>query len=166
VRRAAWLAVLIVLGVGSGVLAFGVGGGEPEPPGASTRSAASTFCPKVSLGPRTGMGFYDHQLRNLGGGLMGESRFYRGEAETFEIHVGFDALEAYEDLDFLSRGTSVVGGRKFKLSQAVAVNFPFWAATFDLGFGPKGCREVTIIGRPVKERRFRVLLSVLKIPAG
>lgn len=165
-RRAAWLAVLILLGVAAGVLAFALGRSDSELPRASTRSAASAFCPKVSLRPRAGMEFFDHQLRNLGGGLMGESRIYRGKGERFEIHVGFEALEAFEDLDFLARGTSLIGGREFMLSKAAAVNFPFWAATFDLGFGPEGCREVTIIGRRVKERRFRSLLALLRIPAG
>lgn len=163
-RRAAWLAVLIALGVGAGLLVFALTRGDSEPPGASTRPAGSSFCAKVSLAARSGMQFYDHQLRNLGGGLMGESRFYRARGEMFEIHVGFEALEAFEDLDFLARGTAVIDGREFTLSQAVAVNFPFWAATFDLGLGPEGCREVTIIGRPVRERRFRSLLGLLTMP--
>lgn len=158
------MAVLILTGVGAGLLVFALTRGDSEPPGASTRSAASSFCPKVSLAARSGMQFYDHQLRNLGGGLMGESRFFRARGEMFEIHVGFEALEAFEDLDFLARGTSVIDRREFALSQAVAVNFPFWAATFDLGFGPEGCREVTIIGRPVREQRFRSLLGLLTIP--
>jgi hypothetical protein len=167
VRRAAWLTVLIVLGVGAGVFLFGVGGGDSEPPGASTRSAASTFCPKVSLGPQAGMEFYDHLLRNLGGGLMGESRYYRGQGQTLDIHVGFNVLEVYEDLDFLARGTSVIRGRKFELSKSAGVNAPFWAAASDLGRGPESCRDVTIVGRGggMNERRFRDLLSALKFPA-
>jgi hypothetical protein len=157
--------VLILLGVAAGVLAFGVGGSDPEPPGASTRSADATFCPKVSLASQAGMDFFDHQLRNLGHGLMGESRIYRGDEGTLEIHVGYDALEAYEDLDFLARGTLVLAGRKFELSRAVAVSFPFWAAIFDLGRGPHRCRQVTVIGRHLKERRFLALLGALRPPA-
>jgi hypothetical protein len=157
--------VLILVGVGAGVLPFAVGGSDSEPPGASTRTADATFCPKVSLASRAGMEFFDHQLRNLGHGLMGESRIYQGDGGTLEIHVGYEALEAYEDLDFLARGTIVLAGRKFELSQAVGVSFPFWAAIFVLGRGPDGCRQVTVIGRGLKERRFRALLGALLPPA-
>jgi hypothetical protein len=168
VRRAAWLAALIVLGVGAGVLALRVGGGDSEPPNASTRSAASSFCPKASLAPGARMEFYDHLLRNLGGGLMGESRYYRGQGQTLDIHVGFDILEVYEDLDFLAQGTSVIRGRKFELSKSVGVNAPFWAAAADLGRGPESCRNVTIVGRGrgMKAERFRDLLGELRFPTG
>jgi hypothetical protein len=165
--RAAWLAALIVLGVGAGVLAFGVGGSDPEPPNATTRSATSSFCPKVSLAHGAGMEFYDHLLRNLGAGLMGESRYYRGQGQTLDIHVGFDVLEVYEDLDFLAQGTSVIRGRKFELSKSAGVNASFWAAVSDLRRGPESCRRVTIVGRGggMNAKRFRDLLATLKFPA-
>ena len=137
--------------------------GRPGIPPASPRPALSTFCPKLALDGRTGAQLVDKELRNLGGGLMGESRLYRWNGKTLELHVGFEALEAYEDLDFLARGTVTLNGHLFKVSRSLALSYPLWAATFDLDSGPDRCREVTVIGHGYKEQRFRELLAAIEL---
>ena len=148
-------------------MAFELGRGDShERPNASTRSAASAFCPKVSLDRRAGLRLHDKLLRNLGHGLMGESRYYRGTGLTFDTHVGFEILDVYEDLDFVSRGTVAVGGREFRLSRAGGVNAPFWVGATFLGAWPDGCGELTLVGRGrgMTGPRFRELLAAVRLP--
>ena len=154
-------AVLIPLGlIAAGILYLSTRRGEGVPP-ASPRPALSTICPKLTLRHNVGAQLVDYQLRNLGGGLFGESRLYQVNGRRFELHVGFDALEEYDDLDFLSRGAVTLGGRQFDVSRSVALNYSLWAATFQLDTGPERCREATAIGRGFTEQRFHALLAAI-----
>jgi hypothetical protein len=158
-----WLAALFPILVVVLIMALWLGRQESgPPPTAKPRTAGAVFCPKVLLGPQAGLPIADRQLRNLGEGLMGETVTYRVGEGIFEIHVGFEAFEALEDLDFTPQGIVSLGGRRFELSKAAGVPKPLWAATFDLGRGPEGCREVTLIGDNVEGGRFRTLLAALE----
>src|SRR5919108_4745751 len=103
-RRVAVFLPLVAVGVLLYVFSAPRSTGGP-PPG-PTRPDSWILCPKLVLAPGTGAKLLDRRLRNLGGHVLGETRRYAvGARSRFEIHVGYEALEPYEDIDFERRGT-------------------------------------------------------------
>jgi len=69
-----------------------------------------------------------------------------------QIHVGYDALDTYEDLDFDQRDV-VVEGRAMTLHVPRALNSGFLAVTWDdPNSSLASCAGLTVTGRRVGER--------------
>src|SRR5919109_2205152 len=164
-RRVAVFLPLVAVGVLLYVFSATRSTGGP-PPG-PTRPDSWILCPKLVLASSAKAKLLDRRLRNLGGHVLGETRRYAaGPRWRFEVHVGHEALEPYEDIDFEPRGTIVAGERNFSLVSAAALGDRFWAATFELERAPECCRDVTILGRDSRlkahamgEDAFRALVA-------
>jgi hypothetical protein len=115
--------------VAGGAIALGViafqsatesSGPEESIPALSERGAAFRSC-KARLRPAPA-GFVERErtVQNLGGSVMGESVIYAdsGGGRTLELHAGYDALDAAEDLDFEERGSQRVRGHQVNLLRA------------------------------------------------
>ena len=123
-------------------------GAAAEPP----RPAAFRFCPPVTV-QAVDLPLTDAALRNLGGNVMGRSATY-GEAERqVQIHVGFDALEALEDLD-LSPLTGSGPVVTLLEGRALAGITPLLAATWTDPGRTAPCGRVTMVSSGLTQVEF------------
>lgn len=135
------------------------------------RPADATFCPRVVLAPvpdrfaRT-----DEVTRNLGSGLFGRSIVYSDGARTITVHVGYDALDAFEDIDFEGEGEGAgegerIGGREFVVveSQALRGGAVVRAGTVELTELEGECRGVTVISNGVSAEEHLEVLGRLAV---
>ena len=70
------------------------------------------------------------ETRNLGNGTLGRSYTYGDGARAVELHVGFEALDIYEDLDFAEHEV-VVGGIPRTVHVPRAINSGFLGVAWD-----------------------------------
>lgn len=116
----------------------------------SQRPAQFDLCRvKVGYLP-AGFSQRDSTLRNLGNGLMGRSLAYGLRDRSVQVHIGYDALDAAEDLDMKLLRTTDVRGRTVTLFRADAVP-SIMAATWDEGGLIDPCSKLTVFGRHITE---------------
>ena len=134
------------------MLAAGCGETPFPPSGNSPRPESYTFCPTPSIGALPArFSLRDRTLENLGQNLMGRSATYGYGRRHLTIFVGYDALDAYDDLDFHERVVAVAG-RQVTLATpgAVAETHLRFATWDDKRFGP-GCQLLTIVAKRLTE---------------
>jgi hypothetical protein len=143
----------------SRLLEFGAEAGEQEarPP---DEVAAPDFCPRyVPTHLPAGFALRRRDTRNLGGDTIGRSYVYGAGSQTVEIHVGFEALDLYEDLDF-TQHEAVVGGLPRTVHVPRALSSGFVAVSWEDPEGSPPCSELTLIGRRLDEQ------TLLDVAAG
>lgn len=165
----AQLAFRIALG---GLLALGAlgCGSEPAPPTKPLppiRPSAFRACPKASAGALP-PGFVpkDRLLRNLGDNIMGHSIIYRSGVRQVSVHVGYDAVDPLEDVDFVER-PAVVGGRRVTILTPGALpkgrlRVASWE---DVRLSPS-CRRLTVIASSLTEREFLGVVAGVEVESG
>lgn len=119
------------------------------------RPAAFRFCPPVTL-QAADLPLTDTTLRNLGGNVMGRSATYGDAERQVQIHVGFNALEALEDLDMSplpgsGPAVALLEGR------ALAGITPLLAATWTDPGRRAPCGSVTMISSGLSPVEFERL---------
>jgi hypothetical protein len=146
----------LVLGAGAVVLLIVVlaAAGQPSSRGgdsaSSQRDARFDLCRvKVGYLP-AGFSQRDSTLRNLGNGVMGRSLAYGHRNRSAQVHMGYDALDAAEDLDIKLLRTTDVSGRTVEVYQAAAVP-SILAATWEEGGLVQPCSKLTVFGRHLTE---------------
>lgn len=90
----------------------------PEPrPTPEPRPASFRVCQGVSVEALPeGLVLVKRDLQNLGENVMGRSIQYSGGLRRVWVGVGYEVLDALEDLDFTQESTSNVRGRRVKIS--------------------------------------------------
>jgi hypothetical protein len=122
------------------------------------QSSAPDFCPRYA--PSTlppGFVLRSRAIRNLGNDTMGRSYIYGNGRQTIEIHVGFDALDLYEDLDFVQRAVESGGVERTLHVPGSLGGGGFLGLSWEEPRGRPPCAEITLIARRVDEQ---TLLSV------
>lgn len=112
---------------------------------------SSEFCSRyepTALPP--GFELLRRDTRNLGDSRIGRSYVYGDGSRTIEFHVGYEALEQYEDLDFVEHHTNDGGvSRTVHVPRALGGDFLGVTWTDDEESAP--CSSLTAIGRRVDE---------------
>jgi hypothetical protein len=150
---------LIVIGIATAILIyalaqiadFGAEGsaGERDP---LPQASAPDFCPRydaTTLPPQFVL--RSRMTRNLGNDLMGRSYVYGDGRRAVEVHVGFDALDLYEDLDFVGRPVAAGGVERTLHVPSSLGGGGFLALTWDEPDEEGMCAELTLIGRRLDE---------------
>jgi hypothetical protein len=155
------LAGLAALGYAAGHGAQGSRSGEAPAP---ERAAGYRFC-KVWVAPLpAGLALRDRQLRNLGGNVMGESVTYTGGGRKLQVHIGYDALGAADDLDFAERGTTYNKGRAFTLLQSAGL--PSIRAAYADEAGPQPpCNALTVFTTRFSPAELVAVLGAVRVAA-
>lgn len=106
----------------------------------------------------------DKELRNLGENVMGRSIEYTGGRQRVWVAVGFDVLDALEDLDFTEETTSIVGGRRVTISTTDIISaHRLRAGTWeDTRFEPP-CDQFTVVAWNVGERSFLDIVGGVEV---
>jgi hypothetical protein len=150
---------LIIVAVATAVLIyalvriadFGAEGSARERD-ALPQASAPEFCPRyeaTTLPPQFVL--RSRMTRNLGNEVMGRSYVYGDGRRTVEVHVGFDALDLYEDLDFVGRPVES-GGVERTLHEPTSLGSGgFLGLTWDEPGEEGPCAEVTLIARRLDE---------------
>lgn len=141
------------------VFAFGSEGiaQEREP---LNEVARPGFCPRYEptvLPPNFTLRRRD--TRNLGDGVIGRSYVYSDGVRTLELHVGFEALDIYEDLDFVEHEV-VVADVPRTVHVPRAINSGFIGAAWEDPEESPPCGDLTVLGRRLDEP------TILDIVAG
>jgi hypothetical protein len=139
--------------------AFGAEATEQEanPP---SEIAAPEFCPRyVPTHLPPGFALRKRETRNLGGDTIGRSYVYGAGSQTLEIHVGFEALDLYEDLDFVQH-EAVADGERRTVHVPSALSSGFLAVTWEDPDSEPPCSGITLIGRRLDEA------TLLNVAAG
>jgi hypothetical protein len=122
--------------------------------------ATPDLCPRYEptvLPPRFTL--RKRETRNLGNGTMGRSYTYSDGVRTVELHVGFEALDIYEDLDFVEHEV-VVDGVPRTVHVPRAINSGFLGVAWDDPEESLPCARLTLVGRRLDEQ------TLLDIAAG
>jgi hypothetical protein len=141
------------------VLAFGSEATEQERQPLD-EVATPDFCPRYEptvLPP--GFTPRKRETRNLGNGTMGRSYTYGDGVHAVEIHVGFEALDIYEDLDFVEHEV-VVDDIPRTVHVPRAINSGFIGVAWDEPDESPPCAQLTLLGRRLDEQ------TILDIAAG
>lgn len=133
------------------VFAFGSEATEQDRERLNTE-ATSDFCPRYEptvLPPNFTLNKRD--TRNLGDGTIGRSYVYGDGDRAVELHVGFEALDLYEDLDFVEHEV-VVGGVPRTVHEPRAINSGFLGVAWDDPEESLPCAQITLLGRRLDEQ--------------
>jgi len=115
---------------------------EPAPGPAGYR-----VCPRANLAA-AGFEPRNRTLRNLGGRVQGHSTDYGTGVDAISAHVGYDALDALEDLDLERVEVGVLGRRVALLSGgALQSRAPVGVAQWEEPTFPERCQLITLIAR-------------------
>jgi hypothetical protein len=141
------------------VVAFGSEATEQDrqPP---SEPAAADFCPRYEptvLPPNFTL--RKRETRNLGNDTIGRSYTYGDGDRAVEVHVGFEALDIYEDLDFVEHQV-VIDGIQRTVYVPGALSSGFVGVAWDDTEEPPPCGRLTLIGRRLDEQ------TMLDIAAG
>jgi hypothetical protein len=150
---------LIIIGIATAVLIyalvriadFGAEGSarESDP---LPQASAPDFCPRYDatrLPPQFVL--RSRTTRNLGNEVMGRSYVYGDGRRAVEVHVGFDALDLYEDLDFVGRPVDAGGVDRTLHVPSSLGSGGFLGLTWDEPDEEGPCAELTLIGRRVDQ---------------
>jgi hypothetical protein len=88
----------------------------------------------------------DRTRRNLGNNVMGQSLAYGARERSVQVHIGYDALDAAEDLDMILVRTVDVRRREVDVFRADAVP-SITAATWEEEGLVAPCSELTVFAR-------------------
>jgi hypothetical protein len=159
---------LIVIGIAAAVLVyavvqivdFGAEGtaGERDP---LPQASAPEFCPRYA--PTTlppGYTLRSRLTRNLGDDVMGRSYVYGDGRSAVEVHVGFEALDLYEDLDFVGRQVESGGVERTLHVPTSLGSGGFLGLTWEEPGEEGPCAELTMIARRLDEQ------TLLEVAAG
>jgi len=107
----------------------------------------------------------DRQTVNRGDNLMGIHVEYGDGTAVFSVDVGFDRLDALEDVDFQTYGIGVLGGRRVEVvrSTVFAAGGPLWGASWTEKGADPGCAEVTAVGREMSLAAFRAAVTAVRV---
>ena len=138
----------------------------PQPrPSPRPRPAPFRFCPDVSVGGLPGeVVLKDKELRNLGENVMGRSIQYTGGRQRVWVAVGYDVLDALEDLDFTEETNSIVGEHMVTISttdilSAHRLKAGTWADTrFE-----SPCDQFTVVAWNLGEKAFLAVVGGVKV---
>ena len=122
--------------------------------------AAADFCPRYEptvLPPSFTL--RKRETRNLGNDTIGRSYRYGDGDSAVEVHVGFEALDIYEDLDFVEHQV-VIDGIQRTVHVPRALNSGFIGVAWDDPEEPLPCGRLTLVGRRLDEQ------TLLDIAAG
>jgi hypothetical protein len=163
-----WLGFVLVGLALAGLAALGYAAGreaktsQPDEPPVPQREARYHFC-KVRVGPLpTGLALRGRQLRNLGGNVMGESITYTGGGRKLQVHIGYDALDAADDLDFQERGFAYRRGRSFTLFRSAGL--PSIRAGYSEDAGPQPpCNLLTVFTTRFSPAELRRVLGAVQV---
>jgi hypothetical protein len=130
---------------------------DEDPP---SEIAADEFCPRHEPSQLpSGFTLRRRETRNLGGGTFGRSYVYGDGTRSVEVHVGFEALDLYEDLDFVEHEVSS-GGVARTVHIPRAIGSGFIGVTWEDEEESPPCSDLTLIGRRLDEP------TLLEIAAG
>jgi hypothetical protein len=107
------------------------------------------------------------ELRNLGENVMGRSIQYTGRGQRVWVGVGFEVLDALEDLDFTEESMEIVGGRRVNVTTtdiiaAHRIRAGVWE---DERFEPP-CDEFTVVTWNLTEKAFIDVLDGVRTVYG
>jgi hypothetical protein len=158
----------VIIGIATAVLIyalvriadFGAEGsaGERDP---LPQASAPDFCPRyeaTTLPPQFVL--RSRTTRNLGNDVIGRSYVFGDGRQAIEVHVGFDALDLYEDLDFVGRPVESGGVDRTLQVPTSLGSGGFLGLTWDEPGEEGPCAELTLIGRRVEES------TLLEVAAG
>jgi hypothetical protein len=162
-----WRFVLGVVVLSPFVFLFATGFFErevPEPrPSPRPRPATFRVCQGVSVGglPK-GLVLVERDLRNLGENVMGRSIQYSAGLRRVWVGVGYEVLDALEDLDFTQESTSDVRGRPVKISETdILSGHRLRAGVWEDERFQSPCDEFTVVTWNLSTKEFhRVLRSI------
>lgn len=157
--------VLVGAGVASGLVVAALARPGDGGPGGPARRPAFRLCPQVSLrDPARRFALVDAELPNLGGNVMGRSLTYRDGPRRLSVNVGFDILDALEDLDFETTGSLRIGGRDVVLlaSDALPRERLLAAVWEDARFQPP-CDEFKVVAWNLEEGDLIGLLREVEV---
>ena len=161
--------VLVTVGVlGMAAIGFAIArqtGSTDEPKRvdvSSKRDARFRFCKAELPSPPAGLRLAKRELRNLGGNMMGESVSYKAFDRSVRVHIGYDALDAADDLDLVDQGTVTVDGRDFKLLQSGPLPRIWAANSVDSGLIPP-CNELTVFATGFDRSEVVALTGELRV---
>jgi hypothetical protein len=149
---------IVIVAIGALLLAYAAfrivsfGSSSEQPRGARVPELESSeFCSRyepTTLPP--GFELLRRDTRNLGDSTIGRSYVYGDGTRTIEFHVGYKALDQYEDLDFVEREVNDSGVRRtVHVPRALGGDFLGVTWTDEEEAGP--CSSLTAIGRRVDE---------------
>jgi hypothetical protein len=133
------------------VIAFGSEATEQDREPLNT-VATPDFCPRYEptvLPPNFTL--RRRETRNLGDGTLGRSYTYGDGVRAVELHVGFEALDIYEDLDFVEHEV-VVGGIPRTVHVPQAINSGFLGVAWNDPLESLPCAQITLLGRRLDEQ--------------
>jgi hypothetical protein len=141
------------------VLAFGSEGTQQEREplnDVATPDFCSRYEPTVLP---SGFALRKRETRNLGSGTIGRSYTYGDGTRAVEIHVGFEALEIYEDLDFVEHEV-VVDDVPRTVHVPRAISSGFIGVVWDEPDESEPSAQLSLLGRRLDEQ------TILDIAAG
>lgn len=124
---------------------------EARVPDLCPKYTATRLPPKFVLRSRA--------IRNLGNETMGRSYVYGDGRRSVEVHVGFDALDLYEDLDFVQHAVEVGGKPRTLHVPGSLGGRGFLGLTWDAEGEHGACAELTLIGRRLDRQTFLEIAS-------
>jgi hypothetical protein len=138
----------------------------PQPrPSPRPRPAPFRFCPDVSVGGLPGeLVLKDKELRNLGQNVMGRSIQYTGGRQRVWVAVGFDVLDALEDLDFTEETTSIVDGHRVTISTTDIISaHRLKAGTWEDTRFESPCDQFTVVAWNLGEKAFLEVVDGVEV---
>lgn len=129
-------------------------------PSPSPRPIAFSFCPDIFVKPPPkGLILRNRELHNLGGNVMGRSLQFSAGPRRVWVAVGFDVLDALEDLDFTEESTAEVNGRRVRISATdVLSGHRLRGGTWEDSRFESPCDEFTVVAWNVNQKEFLRLL--------
>ncbi len=150
---------LIIIGIGTAVLTYALvriadfgaeGSAQERDP--IPEASAPDFCPRYTATTLPAQFVLrSRTTRNLGNDVMGRSYVYGDGRSAVEVHVGFDALDLYEDLDFVGRQIESGGIERTMHVPTSLGSGGFLGLTWEEPDEEGPCAELTLIGRRVDE---------------
>jgi hypothetical protein len=104
--------------------------------------------------------------RNLGEGTIGRSSVYSDGLRGLEVHIGYDALDEYEDLDFTEQEVVVDGQSRTLHVPGALGSGGFLAVSWDEERESARCKTLTVIGRRLSEAELLDVVAGVRRSSG
>jgi hypothetical protein len=134
-------------------------------PSPRPRPALFRVCQGVSVGglPK-GSVLVERDLRNLGENVMGRSIQYSAGLRRVWVGVGYEVLDTLEDLDFTQDSTSVVRGRRVKISATdILSGHRLRAGVWQDERFQSPCDEFTVVTWNLSSKQFLKVLRGIEV---
>lgn len=138
----------------------------PEPrPTPEPRPASFRVCQGVTVeAVPEGLVLVKRDLRNLGENVMGRSIQYSSGLRRVWVGVGYEVLDALEDLDFTQESTSNVRGRRVKISVTdILSDHRLRAGVWEDKRFRAPCDEFTVVAWNLSTREFLDVLRGIEV---